>query len=182
MIHPRLFKSIYYYFRLKSKKIDIASLPQLNSWKFPKINGNVNIGKYCHFHYIRSRSLIETAPSGNILIGNNCFLNDGLDIFSKHSISIGSHTLIGRDVTIYDTDFHQIEPKLEVQGGPISIGENVWIGSHVIILPGVTIGDNAVIGAGSIITKDIGSNQIFAGNPAKFIRNISVDDEAWVRT
>lgn len=55
---------------------------------------------------------------------------------------------------------------------PVKIGRNVWIGSNSTILPGVTVGDNAVIGAGSVVTKDIPENTVFAGNPAKFIKNI----------
>jgi acetyltransferase-like isoleucine patch superfamily enzyme len=89
---------------------------------------------------------------------------------------------IGGNVVIYDTDFHSLNP-LErnhipenlnsLQAKPVLIKKGVFIGAHSIILKGVTLGENAVIGAGSVVTRDVPSNEVWAGNPAKFIKRIS---------
>jgi len=88
--------------------------------------------------------------------------------------------MIGGGCKIWDTDFHSIYPEDRINGNinslnsPVIIGNNVFIGGFSIILKGVTIGDNAVIGAGSVITKNIPANEIWAGNPAKFIRKLDI--------
>ena len=96
-------------------------------------------------------------------------------------ITIGNYVKIGGGVKIYDTDFHSLDPVTRAtlkedlahkKKAPVVIGNNVFIGAHSIILKGVIIGDNAVIGAGSVVTKSVAENQIWAGNPAKFIRNL----------
>lgn len=100
-------------------------------------------------------------------------------------ITIENDVKIGGGVCIYTTDFHSIDPqirktkkdtKLKVVRS-VLIKENAFIGAHSIILKGVTIGCNSVVGAGSIVTKDIPNNQVWAGNPAKFVRQISSNDE-----
>jgi acetyltransferase-like isoleucine patch superfamily enzyme len=96
-------------------------------------------------------------------------------------ITIGNYVKIGGGVKIYDTDFHSLDPVTRAtlkedlahkKKAPVVIGNNVFIGAYSIILKGVTIGDNAVIGAGSVVTKSVPENQIWAGNPAKFIKNL----------
>lgn len=96
------------------------------------------------------------------------------------SITIGNYVKIGGGVCIYDTDFHSLDPDIRKSKNdlkqriekPVVIKDNAFIGAHSIILKGVTIGKNSIIGAGSIVTKSVPDNQIWAGNPAKFIRNI----------
>lgn len=111
----------------------------------------------------------------NITLGKDVMMNYGCTLLDTCSITIGDHTLIGPETGIY-TACHPIDPfiRLENQeyGKPITIGKNVWIGGHCVILPGVTIGDNSVIGAGSVVTKDIPSNVVAVGNPCKVIKNI----------
>lgn len=113
----------------------------------------------------------------NIHIGKNVMLNYGCVILDVCPVHIGSHTLIGPGTHIY-TACHSLDPQerkdcLEF-GKPVTIGENVWIGGNCCILPGVTIGDNAVIGAGSVVTKDIEANVVAAGNPCRIIRRINI--------
>ena len=94
-----------------------------------------------------------------------------LDVAEIH---IGDNCLIGPDVGIY-TAGHRLEPEgrvLDGYGIPISIGNNVWIGGHSVILPGVTIGDGAVIAAGSVVTKSVSPRTLVAGNPAKIKKEI----------
>ena len=87
---------------------------------------------------------------------------------------VGDNCLISPDVGIY-TAGHRLEPEgrvLDVYGLPITIGNDVWIGGHSTILPGVTIGDGAVIAAGSVVTKDVSPRSLVAGNPAKVMKHI----------
>lgn len=115
--------------------------------------------------------------------GARLILHDGVSIsnacvFASNSIEIGSQTCIGGGCKIYDNDFHSTNASKRLHGNtdvptkPVFIGKRVFIGGHSIILKGVTIGDEAVIGAGSVVTKDVPAREIWAGNPAKFIRKL----------
>lgn len=112
-----------------------------------------------------------------VIIGNSVGLNGTSIVCRSTSVSIGDHTKIGPDCIITDTDFHGIEPDKRLQSFPeldraVNIGRNVWIGMRCIVLKGVTVGDNSIIGAGSVVTRDVEPNSIYAGNPARFIRKI----------
>lgn len=115
----------------------------------------------------------------NIEVGENFFANYGLTILDVCKVTIGDNVQIAPNVAIY-TAGHPIHPVGRNSGYeyglPITIGNNVWIGGNVVILPGVTIGDNAVIGAGSVITKNIPANVVAAGNPCRILRTITEDD------
>lgn len=101
-------------------------------------------------------------------------------LICNNSITIGNYVKIGGGVSIYDTDFHSLNADMRKSENdmknridkPIVIKDNVFIGAHAIILKGVTIGENSIIGAGAVVTKSIPANQIWAGNPAKFIKNV----------
>ncbi len=106
----------------------------------------------------------------NIFFGNNVFINFNCVILDCARVDIGDGTQIGPAVQIY-TATHPLEPNARREGkefaAPIKIGKNVWIGGGAIILPGITIGDNAVIGAGSVVTRDVKAFAVVAGNPAR---------------
>lgn len=97
-------------------------------------------------------------------------------------IYIGDGTMIAPNVTIIAAS-HPVSPKLRAEGygcnKPVSIGKNVWIASNATILPGVHIGNNSIIGACSVVTKDIPANVIAMGNPAKVVRKITADDDIY---
>ena len=116
----------------------------------------------------------------NITLEDNIYINFGCIILDCAEVRIDSNTLIGPNVGIYAVN-HSIDPKERINGGcfgkPVHIGKNVWIGGDAKILAGVTIGDNSIIGTGSIVTKDIPSNVIAVGNPCKVIREISEKDK-----
>lgn len=116
----------------------------------------------------------------NIKIEDNVYINFGCVILDCAEVTIESHTLIGPNVGLYAVN-HSIDALERINGGccgkPIHIGKNVWLGGDVKVLPGVTIGDNTIIGTGSIVTKDIPSNVIAAGNPCKVIREITAKDK-----
>lgn len=114
----------------------------------------------------------------NITLGKNVFINAGCKFQDQGGITIGDNVLIGHNVVIATLN-HDFNPENRAAMYPqkVTIGNNVWIGSNSTILPGVTVGDGAIIGAGSVVTKEVPSNCIVAGNPAKVIRNITVTNK-----
>lgn len=116
----------------------------------------------------------------NITIGDNVYINFGCIILDCSEVTIGSHTLLGPNIGLYAAN-HSTDATERINGGcygkPIHIGNNVWLGGNVKVLQGVTIGDNTIIGAGSIVTKDIPDNVIAVGNPCKVIRKITEEDK-----
>lgn len=115
----------------------------------------------------------------HIKLGNHVYANFNLTIADDTYVTIGDNTMIGPNVTM-SSAAHPILPKLRKHGYqynlPIKIGSNCWLGAGVIILPGVTIGDNSVIGAGAVVTRDIPANVVAMGIPAKVSRQISEHD------
>ena len=107
----------------------------------------------------------------NIHLEKNVFINSGCHFQDQGGIYIGEGTFIGHNV-ILATLNHDMNPytRADIHPKPIHIGKRVWIGSGAIVLPGVTIGDNSVIGAGSVVTKDVPADCVYGGNPAKFIK------------
>jgi maltose O-acetyltransferase len=111
----------------------------------------------------------------NIHIGDHVFLNVLCTILDNNEVHIGHHVMIGPAVQLY-TAAHLLEAESRNQGWevarPIVIEENVWLGGGAIILPGVTIGRNAVVGAGAVVSQDVPANTVVADNPARVIREI----------
>ncbi len=125
-----------------------------------------------------SKTCLWCYRGSNLVIGDNTGLF-GTTIICSESITIGNKTLIAGGTHIYDSNFHSMDPKVRTEGddgqvetSPVNIGNQCWIGSRCIILKGVTIGDQAVIGAGSVVTKDVPPRQVWAGNPARFVKEI----------
>lgn len=119
----------------------------------------------------------------NIEIGNDFFANMNLIILDGAKVTIGNNVYIAPNVGIY-TAGHPFDVKQRNEGleyaYPVTIGNNVWIGAQVAILPGVTIGNNSVIGAGSIVSRDIPSGVLAVGNPCRVIREIAEEDLKFV--
>ena len=128
----------------------------------PPLHANM-AGRYVHF-------------------GKNVYANFDLTLVDDTHIYVGDGTMFGPNVTIA-TAGHPIDPELRARGlqynMPVRIGKNCWLGAGVIVLPGVTIGDNVVIGAGSVVTKDIPSNVLAVGNPCRVLREIGEHDRAY---
>ena len=112
----------------------------------------------------------------NIEIGENFYANHNLIILDGNKVKFGDNVFIAPNCAFY-TAGHPLDAKRRNQGleyaKPIKVGSNVWFGGNVIVLPGVTIGDDCVIGAGSIVNKDIPSNVVAVGNPCKVIKKIN---------
>lgn len=111
----------------------------------------------------------------HIRVGKRFFANFHLTILDEAMVTIGDDCFLGPNVSIY-TACHSIHPAerntRQEWAKPVSIGHNVWIGGDVTILPGVTIGDNCTIGAGSVVTRNVPANSIAVGTPARVIKNI----------
>ena len=111
----------------------------------------------------------------NIKIGKNVFINACCRFQDQGGIEIGDGSLIGHNTTIATLN-HDFNPdkRANLHPGPVKIGKNVWIGSDSTILPGVEIGDGAIIGAGSVVTKNVPANSIAVGSPARVIKQIEI--------
>lgn len=112
----------------------------------------------------------------NITIGRNVFINACCHFQDHGGVTLGDGCLIGHNV-VFATLNHGIAPddRASMYPAPITLGKNIWVGSNSTILRGVTIGDNAIIAAGSVVTKDVAENTIVGGVPAKYIRHINKD-------
>jgi acetyltransferase-like isoleucine patch superfamily enzyme len=108
-----------------------------------------------------------------IRIGKNVFINHACSFLDMGGITIGDNVLIGPKVNLVSEN-HPIDPSLRKSliGKPIVIKNNAWIGASATILPGITIGENSIVAAGAIVTKDVPDNTIVAGNPAKYMKSI----------
>ena len=128
-------------------RIDLAA------WQTDKISGEINLGKY-------------------ILI------SPGTSIRSAECITIGDSTMIASDVVITDSDWHGIYDRTDYVAKPlpVTIAKNVWIGERSIILKGSEIGENSIIGAGSVVSGKVPANVVYAGNPAKEIRKLDKEE------
>lgn len=139
----------------------------------------IDIGKRCRFMSkqignllgINHRCILATYNANAILkIGDGCSFS-GVSIWCFDHIVIGNHVRVGANCIIMDGDAHQDDLRAG-QNSPIVIEDNVWLGANVIVLKGVTIGHNSLIGAGSIVTHNIPENVVAAGNPCRIIKEI----------
>jgi maltose O-acetyltransferase len=117
---------------------------------------------------------LVTYNSGRIEIGNHTFINYGSSIAARASVKIGHDCHLGHYTFVMDNDQHGVVRRLELpRSYPVVIEDHVWIGAKVVILAGVRIGSRAVIGAGSIVTKDVPPRCVAAGNPARVLRHLT---------
>jgi len=145
------------------------------------IIGKVTIGYFPSPHFFSTYAYLEARGKNSFIeIGDNTIINNGfVAIADKTSITIGENCLIGTQVEIYDSDFHALNAKNRKEENiyhpsPVKIGNNVFIGSNVRILKGVSIGDNCVIANNSVVTKDIPCSCIAGGIPAVVINQINL--------
>lgn len=111
----------------------------------------------------------------NVTLGDNCFLNVNCKLMDSGKITIGNNVFIAPNVCLI-TEEHAMDVEQRLAGleyaHPVTIGDNVWLCTGVLVLPGVTIGENSAIGAGSVVTKDIPANSLAVGNPCHVIRSL----------
>ena len=173
---------------LKADKVKYGKGLRLIGWpfifRFPKasvyIGDDVTINSnfFSNLLGLYQRTIIVAKNNSKISIGDRVGIS-GATIYAWSGIEIGDDTRIGANVKIIDTDFHPIDPEQRLKGSnsaagtkPIVIGKNVFIGMNSLILKGARIGDNCVVGAGSVVSGTWENNCIIAGNPAKVIRKL----------
>ena len=184
-----LINGLYNTFTLKRKKVEYKSNLKINGKISVYGDGKIIIGNNVTINSCQNsnpiggsnKTILNARHGGYIHIGNNCGISNSA-IVAFEGVSIGENTLLGGNCSIYDTDFHSLnssERDLVAQDGvmkkPIMIGDNVFIGAHSIILKGVTIGNESIIGAGSVVTKSVPPGEIWAGNPARYIRKVNYE-------
>ena len=133
--------------------------------------GEIVIGDKVRLFSTTVTSEMVAHPGGRLEIGSSVFINYGASLSAHQLVRIGDGCQLGSYACLMDNDYHSVEDRERPgESAPIVLGRNVWLGIRVIVLKGVTIGDNAVIGAGSVVTRDIPANCLAAGVPAKVIR------------
>lgn len=118
----------------------------------------------------------------HVHFGKNIYANFNLTLVDDTHIYVGDHTMFGPNVTVASAG-HPILPELREKAyqynAPVHIGKNCWIGAGVVIVPGITVGDNVVIGAGSIVTKNLPDNVVAVGNPCRILRSVDERDREY---
>ncbi|WP_454803210.1 acyltransferase [Mucilaginibacter phyllosphaerae] len=139
-----------------------------------------NSGKYHAMGGRQQQCYFVAARGAEIIIGDNVGVTS-VAIICHNKISIGNNVKIGINTVIYDTDFHSLDARIRnripesiegVKSRPVTIMDGAFIGGHTTILKGVTIGRNSIVGAGSVVFTSIPDEQVWAGNPASFVKNI----------
>lgn len=138
-------------------------------------HGRMVIGGRVQLVSTVARIELTTAPGGTLEIGERTLVNYGTTIGATGHVRIGARCLIGTHVMIMDNDFHHVEPERRLERPEprrVSVGDNVWIGGRSIILPGVSIGTDSCVAAGSVVAHDVPARTLVAGVPARVIRSL----------
>lgn len=150
-------------FRFPAASVEIGSNCTINSGFFSNLLG------------LYQRTIVVARGSAKIKIGDNTGIS-GAAIYAWEDIQIGNNCVIGANVKIFDTDFHPVDAEERLRGNrdavktrPVKIGDNVFIGVNAIILKGTELGNNCVVGAGSVVSGKFGDGIVIAGNPARVI-------------
>jgi len=151
--------------------------PRVRLWGHPQVRnqGVMRIGARTRLISTITPLELMIGPEGSLEIGERVYINYGTSIGVSHSVLIGAGTNIGSYVIILDNDLHCVDPERRLElppSKPVVIEENVWLGARVTVLPGVRIGAHSVVGAGSVVTRDIPPRSLAAGVPARVIRQI----------
>lgn len=159
------------------KNITLYQRTKITGKGMLSLGNNIVIGTLLGGYYYKG--ICELQPrydNSKIILEDNIATNNNLLIIAADQVFIGDSTLIGEGVMIIDHDAHDIHPDKRRSNigkvSPIYIGKNVWIGSRVIILSGTKIGNNSIVGAGSVVKGEFPNNVILAGNPARIIKEI----------
>ncbi len=187
LLVSKITTNIYLYLNNASfKRVVSRGIPYISVAK----NGTLEIGTGFSMNNLLSsnpigrnqRCILFVNRGAKLIIGNNVGISAAA-LVAHRQIVIEDNVKIGGGCCIYDTDFHALDDKNRREGHadqvnkislPVHISRNAFLGAHCTILKGVTIGESAIIGACSVVTKDVPPNEIWAGNPAKFIKKISI--------
>lgn len=154
---------------------EVGALVRLEGRARVVANGEMRIGERVRMigHVVPVELVAE--HGAHLSIGDRTFINYGVSIGATHRIVVGAECNFGPYVNVVDSAFHELDPDRRFERPApqaVHIGDRVWLGVRVIVLPGVTIGDGSVIGAGSVVTRDIPPRSLAAGSPATVIRTL----------
>jgi acetyltransferase-like isoleucine patch superfamily enzyme len=191
-IQAGLFLPVIFFHKLQnhlkfySQNIAYSEFPNICGKLLVVNKGSCKIGRGVKFKSTTTSNFVGIFKPCSLFIASNAILNigdysgfSGISLFCTNSILIGDYVNCGGNVSIWDTDFHPLDYQSRrihdvkyIKSEPIVIGNDVFIGANSIILKGVSIGDRSIIGAGSVVTGNVPGDEIWAGNPAKYIRKI----------
>jgi len=182
----KMYYFFYNYLAIKFKNIEHSDIPIIKGKLYISNSGKCIFGKKLRFNSSLTSNFVGINKPCTLAVGKGAKLIigdysgfSGVSIFCAKKITIGKNVNFGGNVSVWDTDFHPLDfldrrdhNVNKINSVPIFIEDDVFIGAHSIILKGVTIGARSIIGAGSIVTKSIPMDEIWAGNPAKFIKKL----------
>lgn len=176
----RVVSSVLFTLRIKSAT-EVSGIALVEGkWPCVWLDGTVEVGQGFVVSGRTVRTELGAQSHARLHIGERVYINQGCSIVATANITIGDDCLIGDFTSIMDSTFHSLSSEEPVKVEPVTIGNNVWIGRSCLVFPGVSIGDNAVIGSGSVVTKSVAPNTLVAGNPAIVIRTLEIKD-GWTR-
>lgn len=139
----------------------------LNGWRCRLLRAfGANIGKGC-----RIQGGAEIWQPWNLTLGDNCWVDGGVKLYTVDKITAGDNVVFSAGALVCTAQHDVASPIFELKTAPITIGSYAWVASNTIILPGLTIGEGAVVAAGSVVTKSVDPWTIVGGNPAKFLKS-----------
>jgi len=155
--------------------------PRVRLWGVPAVQnqGTLLIGDRVRLASSLSTLELNVGPGATLDIGDRVLINHGCSIGATKLVRIGARCNLGSQSILIDNAFHQLDPERRNEQpppAPVVLEENVWLAARVIVLPGVTIGKNSVVGAGSVVTRDIPADVLAAGVPARVLRPIRAGD------
>ncbi len=176
---------LWNFFQLRYRKVRVGKGTQIIGKIELQGHGTVEIGENVKIYSNwrknpvgggTGRTVLQTIGDGKIIIGDNTGISHATFV-SRSGIELGNNVLVGGGVQIFDNDFHPVnyrerQKNENIKKSPVVVEDNVFIGANSIILKGVRIGEGAVIGAGSVVTKSVPANEVWAGNPARYVKKI----------
>ncbi|PMH74635.1 acetyltransferase [Vibrio cyclitrophicus] len=169
------------------RKQKIIRFPfEVRGRKFISFSRSLSTGRYCR---IEAYSKLNNKV---LSFGDNCQINDNVHIVASENVTIKNNVLIASRVFISDLNHgsysgkfqshpYELAAKRTLSSSPVLIENNVWLGEGVVVLPGVTISENVIVGANSVVSKNLEANAIYAGNPARLIKKYNFDTKLWER-
>ena len=179
--------ALYNCFLLKYRGVQYDSYPKISGKLYITGQGNLKLGKNVRLNSCLkanpiggdTRIILSVSENATMEIGDNTGISNSALICNR-GIIIGNNVLIGGGVKIYDSDFHSLDATQRTNQNhdtpltsQVVLEDGCFIGAHSIVLKGVTIGENSIVGAGSVVAKSIPKNEIWAGNPAKLIKKLT---------
>jgi acetyltransferase-like isoleucine patch superfamily enzyme len=178
---PNYLKSIILTLHLHARRWSRGLSTVEGAYPLLVTGGSVTIGERLAIRGTQGRVEIGSVAGGTLKLGDRIFINWGSTVVAHVDIEIGDDCKIGELTAIFDTDHHEVEPGAGVVKSKVVIGSNVWIGRNSMVMPGVQIGDNSVVAAGSLVNSDVEPNTLVGGTPARLIRRLN-HESGWRRS